>query len=206
MISARNVLKSKKVYGKYERPLIRRLKQFFQEMGYEVVPHASLNISWGSIISDIDLLLIKGNKLTAVEVKSSKDKVSRAYQQLENIRDFVDYLYIASDSRLIPNSVNGIGIVVMTEKSIHVKKKAKRITDVPSQRAFALLHRKCLLRLADLESQSKKVRQGKFMLAGAAVDMMATEEMKGNLQEIAFCGLKCSNKCPIRGFEYLQRN
>lgn len=92
-----DVLLSSKREGAYEARIIRRLVPFFENMGFEAVPHARLNIAWGNIISDIDLLLIKDGTLGAVEVKSSRDNMRRAGRQIDGLRDFVGFVYVATD-------------------------------------------------------------------------------------------------------------
>lgn len=82
----RSILKSSKRIGKYEAPIIKKLEPFFQNQGFQVVPHARFNISWGNIISDIDLLLIKENKVGIVEVKSSHDNLKRAKNKFQTLK------------------------------------------------------------------------------------------------------------------------
>lgn len=204
MINARNVLKSTKAYGKYEKPIIRRLKAFFQKQGYTVVPHARLNISWGSIISDIDLLLIKDDRLTAVEVKSANDKLSRAFAQLENVRDYVDYLYLATERTPTIMPMDDVGLIVIRGKQIQTEKQPKLISEIPRHLSFALLHKICLMRLVHDETNLSG-KEGKFVLATRAMQMMDESNLKGDLQQMIACGLYCSTKCPILQFEHILR-
>lgn len=205
MILAENVLKSRKAYGKYEKPIMRKLKTFFEADGYDVVPHARFNISWGSIISDIDLLLIKANKLTAIEVKSSRDCFSRACTQLENIRDYVDYLYVATEKSSASIEPNNIGIIEIHGNNIRIVRRARLIRDVPNEMGFALLHKICLIRLNGGDSGRLSAREGKYELATKATSLMDEKKQKSVLQQIIACGGNCSTGCPIFKFHHVTR-
>ena len=87
MVVTQNIHKSTKHVGKYEEIIIQSLVTYFQLNGYEALPHSSLNIAWGSILSDIDILLVKENQLVCVEVKSHRDKLSKAPKQIDRIKD-----------------------------------------------------------------------------------------------------------------------
>lgn len=205
MINHKNVLKSSKAVGKYEKPLIRRLKAFFEMKGYQVVPHASLNISWGIITSDIDLLLIKDNELTAIEVKSRKDRLDRANKQIENVCDFVDYAYVAAERNSLKPSMRETGIIVVNEEGIKIVKEAGAIHKVPDFRSFSRLHKKCLVRLVDQEGNPKVKKIGKFELAQDCESIIEKQSRKSNLKEIVTCGQHCSKNCPIWHFEHTGR-
>ena len=47
MIKSDNIRKSTKRLGRHEKIIIKKLQAHFEKHGYSVVPHASLNISWG---------------------------------------------------------------------------------------------------------------------------------------------------------------
>ncbi len=97
MINPKHILKSTKRIGKYETIIINNLQKYFSKLGYHAIPHARFDIAWGSILSDLDLLLVKDDQLILVEVKSSKDNLARARKQIEATEDFVDRVYIATD-------------------------------------------------------------------------------------------------------------
>ena len=63
---------SPKKVGIHETRIIEQLTQYFGEKGYTVVSHVQLNISYGSILSELDMLLEKNGLLTYVEVKSHR--------------------------------------------------------------------------------------------------------------------------------------
>ncbi len=103
LIKAGNILKSSKREGRHESVIIKKLAIFFENLGYQTIPHARFNIAWGNILSDVDLLVLKNDEIVAVEVKSSKDNLKRARKQIENIKDYVDYAYVATN--YIPKKV-----------------------------------------------------------------------------------------------------
>ena len=118
MVLAQNIYKSTKRIGKYEEKIIQTLTNHFQLKGYEVVPHSSLNIAWGSILSDVDLLLIKDCRLTCVEVKSSRDNLGRAEQQIDRLMDYVDYAYVATDKHVKNWEMAKVGLIHIQENQI----------------------------------------------------------------------------------------
>ena len=141
----RSILKSSKRIGKYEATIIEKLEPFFQNQGFQVVPHARLNISWGNIISDIDLLLIKENKVGIVEVKSSHDNLKRAKKQISNIKDYVDFAYIATDfkPRKLPTQIAGW---IFVKDEVTIMKYPQTISNEPSHYSVDSLPKKCLER------------------------------------------------------------
>ena len=100
MEHVKGIASSTKRMGKYEKNLIDKLTVYFNENGYNVFPHSSLNIAWGSILSDIDLLLIKNNYLIYVEVKSKRDKILKGMEQIGRKKDYIDYAYIATNKNI----------------------------------------------------------------------------------------------------------
>lgn len=200
MIVAKNILKSKKRYGRYERPLIKALERFFIQKGYTVVPHAQFNLAWGAIISDLDLLLIKNNKLTIVEVKSKRDSVKKAKKQLEKLYCFADFAYLAVER--IPDhfEMNHAGLVVVQKDRVKVIKTAKPLETIPNYEELAAIQKKCLLRLLDAEDNkhAKKIR--KLDLALHILEQEKSQHFKKNIQEILTCGRYCETKCPIWSF------
>src|SRR5687767_7045864 len=137
MIEAKNILRSTKAYGKYEKPLISRLKSFFVKRGYVAVPHARLNIAWGSIISDLDLVLVKNNALTIVEVKSSRDSIKRAQKQIHNVQNFVDFAYVAVE-RIPKNwkSDHRYGLITISASRVKIVQEASSLRTIPTMESM----------------------------------------------------------------------
>lgn len=92
--------KSPKLNGKYEEKIISKVYDDFYNQGYEVRKHISLNIAWGSVLSEIDLIAIKDNLITIIEVKSKKDKIPHAKIQFDKIKQHTDYYIVASDEKI----------------------------------------------------------------------------------------------------------
>lgn len=96
-IDPERILRSSKVPGRFESRIIGTLGDHFRSCGYHVIPHARFDIAWGAILSDLDLLLVREDQLTVIEVKSSRDHLARAAAQIDRCLDFADAAYIATD-------------------------------------------------------------------------------------------------------------
>lgn len=199
MIDASNILKSKKKVRKYEKILIKKIKNYFINLGFSVIPNARFNISWGSITSDLDLLLLKENEITIVEVKSKHDTLSRAKNQIKKITDFADYVYLATDVYPKKFIEKSIGLIYVTNNGIEVIKDAKKIIKLPDFISVASLQKKCLLRrLNNITSERKD--QDKYNIALSYFKKVDKNILKNELKEIVTCGLKCELNCPIWKF------
>ena len=196
----RNILRSSKKIGKYEAPIIEKLESFFQNQGFQVVPHARLNISWGNIISDIDLLLIKENKVGIVEVKSSHDNLKRAKKQISNIKDYVDFAYIATDfkPRKLPTQIAGW---IFVKDDVTVMKYPQTIYNKPSHNSVDSLPKKCLERYLDHKNISPK-GMSKYEIANTILSI-SENNLKDEVKSMATCGQECDVNCPIWEFEKL---
>lgn len=200
MIVQRTILKSSKKIGKYESAIIEKLEPFFKNKDFQVMPHARLNISWGNIISDIDLLLIKEDKVGIVEVKSSHDNLKRARKQILDIKDYVDFAYIATDfkPRKLPISLAGW---ILVKNEVTVMKLPQIICDRPSHYSIESLPKKCLQRYLDHRNISPK-----DMLKHEITNTILSTS-KNNLKEevksMATCGQECDTNCPIWKFDKL---
>jgi hypothetical protein len=199
MITAEKVSKSTKRIGRYEHEIIKKLEAHFIQQGYDVVPHASFNIAWGSIISDIDLLLIKDNLLTLIEVKSSHDNLRRAKKQVRNILDFVDFVYVATDYHPRKWYMKDIGFIVVKEK-IDMRREAKQITRTPSNSSIGSLKKICLSRMMGFSSELQTKKLSKMDLV-YQIQSIRTNGLKNELKEIITCGSTCKSSCPIWEFE-----
>lgn len=199
MIQSVNLLKSSKKEGRHETIIINKLIPYFENLGYEAVPHARFNIAWGNIISDVDLLLIKKDKLILVEVKSSKDDIRRAKKQISNVEDYVDYIYIATDYYPRKFPFDKAGLLVVNGK-IEVLKEPEQLTRLPKIVSVEGLHKKCLKRMCEMKGRNYADRHTKNYLAHELVKTHNTK-FRQELQEVLTCGQQCDTSCPIWKFE-----
>lgn len=224
MIRAASVPRSTKREGIREARIIRRLVPFFEAAGYDAVPHARFNIAWGSILSDIDLLLIgrpggaagRGarQELVAVEVKSSRDDLRRAAAQVGRLLDYADRAYVATDYAPRRFAVRGAGLIVVGRGGnvggrVDVVRAAPRTAGrrgrggIGGAAAAAALPRKCLLRMAEARGMQGAGRHAKARLAQRVAGGRDAEVLGGELAEVATCGggSACDAACPVWGFE-----
>ena len=182
-MNASNILKSTKRPGIYESGIIERLRLHFTEMGYEAVPHARFDLAWGSIISDIDLLVLGDGKITLIEVKSSKDKIGRAPRQIDAVKDFVDEAYLATDylPRRWPRC--RAGRIVVTHDGVRIVKKAPKLDKRPGLDALLSLKRDSL---ADLLSDPPGNNMRKYEMA-SQIMKLGPADLKQKLQRIVTC-------------------
>jgi len=191
------MLKSNKVIGNYEKPILINIKNYFEKCGYISYIHSRLNLAWSKIVSDIDVVAFKNNETIIIEVKSSHDDFYKAFKQLINISGYADKLYIATDKKFNDISKvnwvnNDIGLIyVNKEGNIEIIKKAKYINNV-SKNHFIKLKKKCLYELVKNLNISKKNTKQKM------TDILFKHKKinyKKILKLIAFCNFKCTNKC-----------
>ncbi len=196
-INPENILPSTKCYGIYEKPLITILEKFFTEKGYLAIPHVSFNIAWGSILSDVDLLLLKEGKITLIEVKSRRDVVSRAYNQIKRAYDYVDYAYLATES--YPKSWNykDIGLIIICGNKVKIIKNATFIKKNLKHTSIDALKKKCLTRFHQVTSDSNTAKHTREKLVSYASNRIKKQELKA----IVTCGINCEDNCPIWRFE-----
>lgn len=171
------------------------LIEHFKLNGYEAIPHSRLNIAWGSILSDIDLLLLKNQLLTYVEVKSSRDNLGRAKQQTDRMMDYFDYAYVATDRRVKKWDVPNVGLLHV-QGSVSTLRKAKKFSSKPKFSSVIALKKKCLARLFG-DDTGHLMHVDKYELAQhvyATKQDMCTREC---LKEIATCGGSCDTFCPV---------
>lgn len=196
MVLAINVFKSNKRLGNYEKPIINRLSEFFSDKGYEVISHSRLNFAWGSILSDVDLLLLKDNRLTYIEVKSHRDKFDRAFEQVERIKDFIDYAYVATEKEINNWTNPQIGLILVKNDCITIIRAAREFKNAPNFLSILILKKKCLAMFFNINDKSRQIE--KYDLAQ---NVFTRKEEKCNrkyLREIVTCGENCSAFCPIR--------
>lgn len=194
MVMAQNIAKSTKRIGKYEEKIIQTLTKYFRINGYEVIPHSSLNIAWGSIVSDVDLLLLKNQVLTYVEVKSSRDNLARAKQQIERIMDYIDYAYVATDKQVKNWNMPNVGLIYVQEETVALIKKAKKFSNKPKFYSVAALKKKCIARLFGNDDRNIMLINKYELALYAYAKRKCT---RAYLKEIVTCGELCAFDCPI---------
>lgn len=197
MIRASNILKSSKREGRHESVIIKKLALFFEGLGYQAVPHARFNIAWGNILSDVDLLLLKNEEIVAVEVKSSKDNLKRARRQIENIKDYVDYAYVATNYVPRKFSLRNAGLIYVNGKVV-ILKRPKLLSDSPGLYSVDSLPKKCLCRWAKTENRVYSNKSKSDLAAGI---LHGSGGIKSKVKEIVACGLDCDHGCPIWSFD-----
>lgn len=193
-------LKSSKKEGKYESVIINKLEPYFISQGFQVIPHARFNIAWGNILSDIDILLVKDGKVGVIEVKSSHDNLKKAKKQISKIKDFVDFVYIATDYRPRKIPVKTAGWILVQDE-ITIMRLPKVIESLPSYRSVNSLPKKCLERYM-LEKKMSFKRMSKYQLTNS-IFSISEKNLRKEVQAIATCGQECDVDCPIWEFEKL---
>lgn len=202
MTQQRTILNSSKCLGRHESVIIDKLVPFFKNLGYCVFPHSRFNIAWGNIISDIDLLAVKNNEITLVEVKSSKDNLGRAKKQLANIRDYVDYTFVATDYHPRKFPFRKAGWIYANER-VEIMKKAQKINNTPTYFSVDGIPKKCLFRLCSVKHLKHKKTDTKRTLVNKLL-YNNNLSFKKELQEIVTCNRQCDSDCPIWNFKQAQ--
>jgi hypothetical protein len=199
MIQSNNILKSSKVEGKFEAPIIKKIVTYFEDLGYDALPHARFNVSWGNILSDIDVLIVKDNIVGLIEVKSSHDNLKRARKQIDNIKDYVDFVYVATD--YIPRKFpfRKIGWLYV-DKNVSEMKKPCFFTSQPKYLSVDWIPKKCLNRICSHKELTCSSNATKQVLVDNIVEK-SNSNLKEELKEIVTCGLNCETHCPIWEFQ-----
>lgn len=194
MIMAQNIAKSTKRIGKYEEKIVQTLTKYFQLNGYEVIPHSSLNIAWGCIVSDVDLLLLKDQVLTYVEVKSSRDNLARAKKQIDRMMDYIDYAYVATDKQVKNWNMPNVGLIYVQEKTVVLVKKAKKFSNKPKLYSIVALKKKCIAMFFGNNNRYIMLVNKCELAQHVYTKRKCT---RACLKEIVTCGELCDVNCPI---------
>ncbi len=195
---AQNIAKSTKRIGKYEEKIIQTLTKYFQLNGYEVIPHSSLKIAWGCIVSDVDLLLLKDQVLTYVEVKSSRDNLARAKKQIDRVMDYIDYAYVATDKKVKNWNMPNVGLIYVQEETVVLVKKAKKFSNKPKFYSVVALKKKCIAMFFGNNNRYIML-VNKYELAQHVYTKRKCT--RACLKEIVTCGELCDVNCPITQME-----
>jgi hypothetical protein len=190
---------SKKAIGRFEKPLIQLVSQFFDQLGYKCYPHASLNLAWANILSDIDVLLVKDNALTVVEVKSKRDNLRKGRHQLLGIADYVDYAFVATDKRVRDWDDKEIGLILIEDGKPRIATEAKRFVSRPGMKSLFGLQKKCLVRMTGRKSSY----ESKCDVAEETSLLGDDDTLKQCVKEIVICGRRCETDCPIWEYSFI---
>lgn len=197
------LLPSSKKMGKYESHLLRILTTYFEDKGFEVFSHVQLNIAWGNIISDVDLVAMREDQLIGVEVKSRKDKFKHAFEQIDRIRDFFDILYIASDKpkRFLEKNWQDdtVGLLQLKDGIVWEIEDGKLLSDKPQHSTLLMLRKVCLSRLA--QAINCNCTGNKNPLAYDILQKIEGQHLKLILKSIVICDRTCETNCPIWNIE-----
>jgi hypothetical protein len=178
------------------------LASYFENRGFKAYSHVRLNVSWGNIISDVDLVIMDENKMLGVEVKSRKDQFRNAFQQTGKLCDFFDGVYIASDKpeRVIERNWQDkrIGLLLIENGKI-TEKECKPLLTKPRHSALVMLRKICLLRLA--KAIDNNIGGNKNKLAFDILVATKSEPLRLVLKSIVTCERKCESACPIWDLE-----
>jgi hypothetical protein len=194
MIVPENIFSSTKRIGKYEEIIINILANHFKSKGYDVFPHSSLNIAWGSTLSDIDLLLVKDNLLTYIEVKSSRDNISRARKQIDRVIDYVDYAYVATDKNVKKWEMGSAGLILIRNEKVILAKRGKKFHSKPRFYSVVTLRKKCLSRFFGMDKRCITMAKTYELAQRVYKKDKCSREI---LKEIVTCGELCLTCCPI---------
>ena len=134
--------------------------------------------------------------MTVIEVKSRRDKIARAEQQIQRISDYIDYGYVATDRLLEHWGEPAIGLLHVGE-TVKTIARAKRFAGRPSIESFFALQRRCLLRFLGEGSNSRLL---KYDVAERVRLMGSEASIRRCLKRIVTCARNCKTDCPIWRF------
>lgn len=193
-----DLIPSSKKIGKFELALLKVLIPRFKAMGFQVYPHVQLNISWGNIISDVDLVVRSTDKLLGIEVKSSRDSLKNVLKQLDRMLDFFDGIYVATDrpkegiEKRLPDQ--RIGLLTISN-GIVAERTCGFLYDKPRESSMMRLRKICLSRLS--VTLNGKNSPSKIRLVSQIHENMDGENLRFVLKSIVTCERKCDTDCPI---------
>jgi len=182
---------SPKNLGNYEEPLMIKISEYFQELGFETHPHSSLNFAWHGMVSDVDVLMVKDSLLYGVEIKSKKDNVKRANKQIERLSHYVDYCYLAVEKmpkRLIENA----GLIIVDNWGVKIIKEAP-LVDGFDKRTFRTLKRICFTKIFNTTRYGSKHKVVDYLW-----NIYSTKKLKSLFRRVLLCSEKDCSKCPLR--------
>lgn len=191
-----SISRSSKQIGRYEEPIIESSGKFFRDQGWSVFPHSSFNVAWGRILSDVDILMVKGDEVAAVEVKSSHDNLHRSHQQIRRVLDYVDYVYVATNTYPRKWRDEWAGLLYLGRNGVRCITKAKRIDRSVQFESIASLRKDCLLRSLG----HKGNHLSKYDAAELIASLGRNPGLKDWIKHVALCNGDCSNHSTVWRF------
>lgn len=198
MIALENVRPSSKAAGKHELPLIALVAAYFRGQGHAVVQRASLNVAWGTILSDIDVLASDGNDLIAVEIKSRQDSLSGVDRQIIALKRYMDYVYLATERHLRRSIDSGTGLLRIDGDQVRLIREPRRINSKPTIGSLARLRRICLARI--MNDRGNKL--SKYGLVEQAISFRSDPNLHQCLKQVVTCSRTCATDCPIWAYDF----
>jgi zona occludens toxin (predicted ATPase) len=193
-ISLSSLNSSPKKNGKFEEVIIDRIFKHYLNKGYNIKKHASFNIAWGSVVSEIDLILIDDEKVTIFEVKSKQDKLKKAHKQIEKFRKYADYIYVASDTLIDTNSFDeSIGIMYVG-KNVDVLRDPIKISYNITAYDLKKLKKVCLGKMVEAFYDKKNITKNQMVLL--IKEKYNQETINKLFRKVAFCDGSCK-KCSL---------
>lgn len=164
----------------------------------KVYSHVQLNISWGNIISDIDLVVEGEDKLFGIEVKSHRDNLENLVTQIDRMYDFFNGVYVATDNpRWMSRkefSDERIGILIIN--GLQVAERACQFhASKPIFGIMIQLRKICLARLSGMING--KTVGDKNSLVSSILENTSPEHLRTILKSIVMCERKCKECCPL---------
>ncbi len=180
-LTTASLKKSNQNRGKYEEKISPILTKYLVEEGYQVKNHVSLNIAWGTILSQIDILGIKENELTIFEIKTKQDNLSSYRKQYNKIKNFIDYYYIVVEKEINLNHIEKeVGLIQIKDNIIEIRKKAKKQPENIKPESLEMLKKSDLLILSNKKSKKIKNEVSKEILH----EYQNLEKLKKEIQKI----------------------
>jgi Holliday junction resolvase len=202
MIRSKNLRRSCKILGKYELPLMQMVAKFIELKGFSVIPHTRFNVAWSNMLSDVDVMMLKDGLIYVVEIKSHRDKLVRAFKQLDKIKDFVDFIYIATEKFPLTWDQKNIGLLVVNLETRSIKEinRPTRTRSAPRIETIRSFQRKCLVRTLSGSINGKHYKAPYKQQLAEMIQKNTDPILRSYLKEIATCGRDCKNNCPIWSF------
>jgi hypothetical protein len=192
------MISSSKRMGEYEKELLNAIGQYFEQKGFKVHTHVQLNISWGNIISDVDLVVEGENQLFGIEVKSKRDNLGKLVSQINRMFDYFDGVYVATDNPKWMSrkelSDERIGILIINGLQI-AEKACKFGPHKPDALVMAHLRKICLIKLSAMVC--RKTTGDKKDLIEAILKNTPPEHLQKILKSIIMCNKQCKENCPL---------
>jgi len=188
-INISSIKKSTKREGKYEKELLLILNNYFLKNGYNITSHVSLNFAWGSVLSEVDILALKYDKITIIEIKSKHDKILEANKQFNKIKNYIDYYYIASNSNINENNFNEkIGLLKIND-DIKILKNAKYLNNKIIKNDLLKLRKKCLIKMCVKTDSNIYINKEK--LSDIIIRTYNDDKLKKTIRKVLFCNRQC---------------